>query len=298
MGETKNDLKGILGGDSSLSPDGLAYARAIRDHIEKREASEDLRVDGRPAPPAMVLTGTLRRYAQMASVICGEDGGSPQVERRGTPSAEGGPTPHLGADGGDRADGSTVGSTGGGRAVGTTSLPGDSLHLPYPAAAQRRGRPRISLQLHRLNELCAGKLDSLSYEQMQQGHPREYEARSADKLHYRYPGVGGESYMDLILRLDSVILQLEQTRGNAIVVCDRAVCRVLVGYFERFGKAGAALDELPHMDVQGGVIELRRSHSGFSVSHTPIDVGKTTTVAGPGTDRSVGQRSNIRKLYL
>ena len=129
-------------------------------------------------------------------------------------------------------------------------------------------------------------------------YPREYAARSANKLHYRYPGVGGESYMDLILRLDSVILQLEQTRGNAVVVCDRAVCRVLVGYFERFGRAGAALEELPHMDVHGGVIELRRSHSGFSSSHTPVDVGATTNVAGPGTERSVGQRANIRRLHL
>jgi 6-phosphofructo-2-kinase len=34
--------------------------------------------------------------------------------------------------------------------------------------------------------------------------PREYEARAGDKLHYRYPGVGGESYLDLIMRLQEV----------------------------------------------------------------------------------------------
>ena len=33
---------------------------------------------------------------------------------------------------------------------------------------------------------------------MREEHPREYAARTADKLHYRYPGAGGESYMDLI----------------------------------------------------------------------------------------------------
>ena len=57
---------------------------------------------------------------------------------------------------------------------------------------------------------------------MQELYPREYAARAADKLRYRYPGPGGESYMDLIMRLDSAILMLEQTRGNALVVCDRA----------------------------------------------------------------------------
>ena len=69
VGETTNDLQGVLGGDSPASPDGLEYARAVRAHIETREASEDLRdSNGRPPPPAMVLTGTLRRNVQMAEV--------------------------------------------------------------------------------------------------------------------------------------------------------------------------------------------------------------------------------------
>ena len=78
------------------------------------------------------------------------------------------------------------------------------------------------LRLQALNELCAGKLDSLTYEQMKEHFPREYGARAADKLNYRYPGAGGESYSDLILRLQDTILMLEQTRGNIVVVCDRA----------------------------------------------------------------------------
>ena len=36
---------------------------------------------------------------------------------------------------------------------------------------------------------------------MREEHKAEYDARAADKLRYRYPGVGGESYMDIILRL-------------------------------------------------------------------------------------------------
>lgn len=62
--------------------------------------------------------------------------------------------------------------------------------------------------------MATGKLDSLTYEQMKTEHPREYAARSADKLHYRYPGTGGESYMDLIMRLDSIITTLEQVRAR------------------------------------------------------------------------------------
>lgn len=34
----------------------------------------------------------------------------------------------------------------------------------------------------------------------------ESEKRAADKLNYRYPGVGGESYMDVIERIRPVII--------------------------------------------------------------------------------------------
>ena len=139
------------------------------------------------------------------------------------------------------------------------------------------------VKLQRLNELCAGKLDSLTYEQMKEHFPREYGARAADKLNYRYPGAGGESYQDLILRLQESILMLEQTRGNIIVVCDRAVCRVLLAYCE-----GIDVVKMPYIDVEPGVLELRRSHSGFSCTHTRVTVGEATHAAGPGT-RSTGQ---------
>jgi len=138
------------------------------------------------------------------------------------------------------------------------------------------------MQLHRLNELCAGSLDALTYNQIKKEFPAEFEARSSDKLNYRYPGPGGESYMDLIMRLQPVILMLEQTRGNVLVACDRAACRVLLAYFE-----GVSDEDLPYMQVEPGIIELRRSHSGFSRIHTPITSGATTTQAGPGTHRGV-----------
>jgi 6-phosphofructo-2-kinase len=85
--------------------------------------------------------------------------------------------------------------------------------------------------------------------------------------------------MDLIMRLESVILTIEQTRGNVVVPCDRAVGRVLLGYFDGLDQ----LERVPFIEVQPGVIELRRSHSGFTRTHTPILRGATTTAAGPGT---------------
>jgi len=49
-------------------------------------------------------------------------------------------------------------------------------------------KDRTVLRLQRLNELCAGQLDSLSAGEMRRLFPGEYQARESDKLHYRYPG--------------------------------------------------------------------------------------------------------------
>ena len=50
-----------------------------------------------------------------------------------------------------------------------------------------------------------------------------------------------------------------------------------------------ALCEGKHLSE--GIIELRRSHSGFSCTHLAIDAGATTRVAGPGTNKA-GQADN------
>jgi 6-phosphofructo-2-kinase len=35
----------------------------------------------------------------------------------------------------------------------------------------------------------------MTYHEIQEKHPNEYKARQANKLYYRYPGMGGESYI-------------------------------------------------------------------------------------------------------
>ena len=100
---------------------------------------------------------------------------------------------------------------------------------------------------------------------MRELHPEQYTARMQDKLNYRYPGVGGESYADLIMRVQESILALEQRRGNTVIVCDRAVARVLLGYF-----LGTQPDRLPFLEIFPGVVELQRTHSGFVATNLEV----------------------------
>jgi predicted kinase len=57
-----------------------------------------------------------------------------------------------------------------------------------------------------LNELRGGDLHGLSKAEMRSKYPVEFEKRERDKLRYRYPGVGGESYLDVMERLRPVII--------------------------------------------------------------------------------------------
>lgn len=44
----------------------------------------------------------------------------------------------------------------------------------------------------------------MTYEEIQEQYPTEFALRDRDKFHYRYPS--GESYQDLVARLEPVIM--------------------------------------------------------------------------------------------
>lgn len=72
-------------------------------------------------------------------------------------------------------------------------------------------------------------MDGLTMTQFKTTFPGEYKARQENKLTYRYPG--GESYRDVIQRLEPVIFELERATHNVCVVGHRAVLRCLYAYF-------------------------------------------------------------------
>lgn len=92
-----------------------------------------------------------------------------------------------------------------------------------------------------LNELDAGVCEGLSYEEMQDKFPQEFAWRDQDKLRYRYPW--GESYVDIMARLEPVLLELEH-EDNVLVVSHQAVLRCILGYFLNKNP-----DELPYINV-------------------------------------------------
>ncbi|XP_060619282.2 6-phosphofructo-2-kinase/fructose-2,6-bisphosphatase 1 isoform X2 [Anolis sagrei] len=90
-----------------------------------------------------------------------------------------------------------------------------------------------------LNEIDAGVCEEMTYEEIQDHHPEEFALRDQDKYRYRYPK--GESYEDLVQRLEPVIMELER-QENVLVICHQAIMRCLLAYF-----LDKSAEELPYL---------------------------------------------------
>uniref|UniRef100_A0A8C8VLH4 6-phosphofructo-2-kinase/fructose-2,6-bisphosphatase 2 n=1 Tax=Pelusios castaneus TaxID=367368 RepID=A0A8C8VLH4_9SAUR len=90
-----------------------------------------------------------------------------------------------------------------------------------------------------LNEIDAGVCEEMTYEEIETRYPDEFALRDQDKYLYRYPG--GESYQDLVQRLEPVIMELER-QGNVLVIAHQAVMRCLLAYF-----LDNSADDLPYL---------------------------------------------------
>lgn len=69
----------------------------------------------------------------------------------------------------------------------------------------------------------------LTYEEIQERFPSEFAWRDQDKLKYRYPH--GESYLDLLQRVDGVVQALLLNTA-VLLVSHQAVLRCIMAYFK------------------------------------------------------------------
>ncbi|KAK3147541.1 hypothetical protein QOZ80_3BG0283600 [Eleusine coracana subsp. coracana] len=176
-GESLDNVRGRIGGDSSLSEAGELYSRKLASFVEKRLKSERT---------ASVWTSTLQRTILTAHPIIG-----------------------------------------------------------FP-----------KIQWRALDEINAGICDGMTYDEIKKNKPDEFESRKKDKLRYRYPR--GESYLDVIQRLEPVIIELERQRAPVVVISHQAVLRALYAYF-----ADKPLEEVPNIEVPlHTIIEIQMGVAG------------------------------------
>ncbi|XP_053697113.1 6-phosphofructo-2-kinase/fructose-2,6-bisphosphatase 1-like isoform X1 [Sabethes cyaneus] len=123
--------------------------------------------------------------------------------------------------------------------------------------------PRAALK--DLNEINAGICEGLTYEEIQERFPQEFAWRDQDKFKYRYPH--GESYLDLLQRVDSVVQAL-LINTDVLVVSHQAVLRCIMAYFK-----GTKPDDVPYINVPLHTLLIVRSYGyEFEVETVPLKV--------------------------
>lgn len=100
-----------------------------------------------------------------------------------------------------------------------------------------------------LNELNAGAFEGMTYEEISRKHPDEYRKRQENKLHYIYPGVGGEGYLQVINRLRDMVREIERITDHVLIISHRSVCRVLLAYFMDLTR-----DDIAELDMPLGML--------------------------------------------
>jgi len=116
-----------------------------------------------------------------------------------------------------------------------------------------------------LGEICAGEYDEMTYEEIAEKFPVEFALRDRDKLHYRYPG--GESYMDLVRRIQPV-LQTIKDQDNLLIISHQATIRCLLTII-----LGYQIKDLPYLRVPlHTVIKLSFTSEGVLLEQFPLSV--------------------------
>lgn len=136
-----------------------------------------------------------------------------------------------------------------------------------------------------LDELDAGSCDGLTYEDIQIQFPEDFKARDDNKFEYRYPG--GESYRDVITRLEPIIMALEN-QENVLVITHQAVLRCIYAYFMNVHQ-----EESPWMSIPlHTLIRLEIKAYGTEVTRIKADIPAVSTYKEKGTSK-LGESNNL-----
>lgn len=93
-----------------------------------------------------------------------------------------------------------------------------------------------------LDELDSGVCDGLTYAEIEEKYPADFAARDEDKYNYRY--LGGESYRDVVIRLEPIIMELERSE-NILIVTHQAILRCIYAYFMNVPQERSPWMEVP-----------------------------------------------------
>ncbi|KAI5928107.1 6-phosphofructo-2-kinase [Camillea tinctor] len=132
------------------------------------------------------------------------------------------------------------------------------------------------LQWKALDELDAGVCDGMTYQEIKDVYPEDFQARDEDKYNYRYRG--GESYRDVVIRLEPIIMELERSE-DILIVTHQAILRCIYAYFMKKDQSRS-----PWMNVPlHCLIKLTPRAYGTEEERYQADIPAVSTWRGKGS---------------
>jgi len=134
-----------------------------------------------------------------------------------------------------------------------------------------------------LDEIFAGEYEGMSYEDIKRLKPDEASLRAMDKIGYRYPR--GESYFDILSRLDPLVHEMESYHEPLLIVSHQAVLRVLYAYLMAKPRTTAPKIDIPLHSV------MKITYDGWNPPREErIHLGPEPLAMEPGRPADDGQR--------
>ncbi|KAK3054956.1 6-phosphofructo-2-kinase [Extremus antarcticus] len=230
-GHSVDNDSGKIGGDSDLTPEGHEYAKCLAKFIGHQKQEWDMReihrLENSHFPPQPGDVTPPNPYYQLQSPT----------------------STSASASASDAGSNMTDSSEMEGYSPKNFCVWTSMLKRSVQTAQYFNDDEYDTKQMRMLDELNAGIMEGLTYKCIEESYPEEYAARKRDKLHYRYPGPGGEGYLDIINRLRPVIVELERMTDHVLLVGHRSVDRVLLAYFR-----GLDRNEVADLDVPIGML--------------------------------------------
>ncbi|EDN93223.1 hypothetical protein SS1G_09089 [Sclerotinia sclerotiorum 1980 UF-70] len=91
-----------------------------------------------------------------------------------------------------------------------------------------RGKGFRVRQRSQMSQLNPGICEKMSERALRRLYPEEVKMHELDPYHHRYPRA--ESYHDLAVRMEPIILELEREQNDLLIIAHESVLRVLYGY--------------------------------------------------------------------
>ncbi|KAL5523066.1 hypothetical protein ACEPAF_1333 [Sanghuangporus sanghuang] len=160
-----------------------------------------------------------------------------------------------------------------------------SVQAPGEASTQKRLFSSVKvIEKQQMSEINPGVWDGLSPERAQALYPEEWARFLRDPYAFRAPRA--ESYHDLCVRLEPILIELEREQEDLLIIGHASVIRCLLAYL-----IGLPASEIPAIEVaRGDLLEVRPASYGVhsSAYHFWDGPGRRGSSSGGGSGVAKG----------